>query len=109
MAGVPAEFIRRHRGWLAKVEVAPRSARIQAQPRDTAFAGITVEPKQPEGQQISILLKAAGGVRLWVNAPETIELREDDGAVETLVIRSGDGDATVLRFGAKALPVPSDG
>jgi Family of unknown function (DUF5335) len=97
-------FTRRHRGWLARVEIATSSSRHEAQTRDIAFAGVTVEPKRPEGREVSILLTAAGGVQLWVDAPKTIELCEGGDAIETLVIQSDDGQATVLRFGAKALP-----
>lgn len=97
-------FSRKHSGWLVRMEIAREPQRPNVHARDIALAGITLEPKPPDGE-IGIMLAGAGGLKHWVEHPEVIELEESEqGADQALAIRSRDGSSTILRFGSAALP-----
>lgn len=97
-------FSRRHSGWLVRMEIGSVPGKSNAQACDIALTRITLEPKPPDGE-IGIMLAGAGGLTHWIEQPEAIEVEENEqGADQTLAIRSHDGSSTILRCGPTPLP-----
>ncbi len=101
-------FSRRHRDWLATVEVLGRQG-AQVEARELPLQGLTCEP---DGRSITILFgrRSEDHLEHPVEDPQQVWVEvAEDGAEAALEIESGNGTKTILEFRSVAPPEAVDG
>ena len=100
-------FSRKHEGWLVNLEVFGPEIGAQVEERELALEGITAAGDETAGSTIMIMTgtKADDHITHSVTSPISVSLEQtDEGAAAALVIKSGDGLTTLLRFRSAVLP-----
>ncbi len=100
-------FSRKHRGWLATLEIFGPDIGAQTEERELPFEGITDEWDETEGNTIAIMAggKATNHVTHIISRPTEVALEQtEEGADAALAIKSLDGTTALLRFRSPVLP-----
>ena len=100
-------FSRKHKGWLANLEIFGPEIGAQVEERELALEGIADEWNETECNTIMIMtgVKPDGHVTHSIIRPTHVSLEQtDEGADAALAIKSGDGVITLLRFRSAILP-----
>ena len=104
-------FSRQHAGWLCTVAILSTDGRAGLEARQIPLEGVTLDLIDG-GRTVSIILRGKGSehVTRIVRGPQSVVLRQtEQGADEAVVIESGDGTKTILRFRSAMLAEMVDG
>lgn len=102
-------FSRQHEGWIVSIETRTREGGVAVEAHDVPLAGVSVT--SPSAAGVAIAVGGESG-HLTHQVPDVVSVAlelTDSRAERALIIHSGDGTITSLRFRSAMRPEEVDG